>query len=106
MLNITSAEAATPVACLSASAVARVLELEVLDVPVRVGHREEVTDAGGVDPLAVLDVAVGGGGPFEGVAGAGFGDLLQPRGGRDLDLLFGRDRLHDAGLLLHVLLLR
>jgi hypothetical protein len=40
-------------------------ELEVLDVPVRVRDREEVTDARGVDPLAVLQVALLVDGPLE-----------------------------------------
>ena len=43
----------------------RVLELEVRDLPVRVRYREEVADAGGVDPLAVLEVAVVGDRPLE-----------------------------------------
>src|SRR3954453_11762598 len=82
----------------------RVLELEVTDLPVGVlGDREEVTDTGGVDPLAVRDVAVRVGGPVDRFAGAGIGDLLEPRGGRDPDLVLGRDRLHDAGLLPHAL---
>src|SRR5947208_16005054 len=78
--------------------------LELADLPVRVlRHREEVPDARGVDPLAMLDVALDRGE----VEGAVLGrvDLLEPGCGGDADLALVRNRLEDACLLVHVVIL-
>ncbi len=85
--------------------VAVMVVLEFADLPVRVlGHREEVTHARRVDPLAMLDLTLDG----REVERARLHldrDLVQPRGGGDLDLAFGGNRLHDPCFLLHVVLL-
>src|SRR5665811_564561 len=83
--------------------------LQLSDFPVRVlGDREEVTHARGVDPLAVLDIALDRGevqGALLDLDRSVLLDLLHPVAGGDADLVLGRDRLEDAGVLAHLVLL-
>ena len=87
-----------------------VVVAQLLDLPVRVlGDREEVAHAGRVDALAARQV-VGDRGEVECALldrdARVVLDLLQPVAGvGDAYLVLGRNRLEDAGVLLHVVLL-